>query len=152
MKFTADPVTGCWLWHGAIDSHGYGQVNVYLGVRDEKKRSTTARAHRRSYEHHKGPIQEGLELDHLCRRRNCINPAHLEPVTTRENGLRGDTIQSRYAVRTHCNHGHEFTPENIYRDNRGYRRCRQCILQRERSTKRKRHRPGRNNWKREKQT
>jgi hypothetical protein len=72
---------GCWLWEGAINSQGYG--NFWDGVRFVK-------AHRFAYECLIGEIPEGLTIDHLCRVRHCVNPSHLEPVTMRENFLRGD--------------------------------------------------------------
>lgn len=68
---------GCWHWQGAIGSHGYGQFLGPDGV--------VGLAHRISYELHIGPVPEGLQLDHLCRVRPCVNPAHLEPVTCAEN-------------------------------------------------------------------
>lgn len=76
------PVTesGCWLWTGAVDFSGYGTAFY--------KRKQT-RAHRASYEIHFGPIPNGLTIDHLCRVKCCVNPAHLEAVTLRENNLRG---------------------------------------------------------------
>ncbi|MEV4271931.1 HNH endonuclease signature motif containing protein [Micromonospora aurantiaca (nom. illeg.)] len=82
-------------------------------------------AHRIAYEMKRGPVPDGLELDHLCRNRRCVRPAHLEPVTRRTNLLRGETIPARLAERTHCRHGHEFTPENTYQW-RGSRFCRTC--------------------------
>ena len=75
-----DPSTDCWEWTAGKKKDGYaflgiGRGNVY--------------GHRFSWELHHGPIPEGLELDHLCRNRGCVNPAHLEPVTRRTNVLRG---------------------------------------------------------------
>lgn len=82
-----DPLTryevdanGCWIWLGRINGFGYGELKC--GERRLK-------AHRVSYEHHVGPIPEGLDLDHLCRVRPCVNPEHLEPVTRSENIRRG---------------------------------------------------------------
>lgn len=109
--------SGCWLWRGAKDPCGYGQV--WWETRPHK-------AHRVTYMLANGPIPSGLELDHLCKVRHCVNPAHLEPVTHRENLLRGDTFQSRNAAKTHCKRGHEFSPENIYVLRDGGRRCRAC--------------------------
>jgi transcriptional regulator with XRE-family HTH domain len=71
---------GCWIWLGRINGFGYGEIKC--GERRLK-------AHRVSYEHHVGPIPEGLDLDHLCRVRPCVNPEHLEPVTRSENVRRG---------------------------------------------------------------
>ena len=107
----------CWLWTGALFHNGYGiftragRVNV--------------RAHRYSYELRHGPIADGLTIDHLCRTRSCVNPDHLEPVSLRENILRGDGPAARHAVQTHCLRGHEFTPENT-RVAQGRRHCRAC--------------------------
>jgi hypothetical protein len=71
-------------------------------------------AHRASYRLFVAPIPEELELDHLCRNRSCVHPFYLEPITHRENLMRGDTIAARYAAQTHCKHGHPKTPENTY--------------------------------------
>lgn len=71
--------TGCWLWQGRIH-HGY----AWFRARGE----AMLHAHRFSYEHFKGPIPDGLEIDHLCRARACVNPDHLEAVTHRENLIR----------------------------------------------------------------
>jgi hypothetical protein len=83
----ADRITvsesGCWLWTGEMNRNGYGRV------RSDGKR---VMAHRRAWELLRGPIPTGLVLDHLCRNRHCCNPAHLEPVTVRENTLRGEAV------------------------------------------------------------
>ena len=71
---------GCWEWQGARDPSGYGSIK-----RMGKKTNT----HKASYEHHVGPVPEGLDLDHLCRNRICCNPEHLEPVTRSINAKRG---------------------------------------------------------------
>jgi hypothetical protein len=115
----------CWLWLGGHSNEGYGQFSQSHGF--EKRR--TLLAHRVSYDLLVGSVPTGLHLDHLCRTRGCVNPAHLEPVTCRENLLRGATLQAQNARKTHCIHGHPFTPENTYvpplRRN-GLRACRQC--------------------------
>lgn len=72
-----DELYGCWRWKGKRDRDGYGRI-----WRGNKRPEL---AHRVVYEHHKGPIDAGRELDHLCRRRDCVRPEHLEPVTRREN-------------------------------------------------------------------
>jgi hypothetical protein len=77
-----------------------------------------------------GSVGEGLELDHLCRNRSCVNPAHLEAISHKENILRGESFSSINAKRTHCKHGHEFTPENTYRWRGKMRTCRACNLNR----------------------
>ncbi len=85
--------------------------------------------HRWSYNRFKGPIPEGMELDHLCRNRLCVNPNHLEPVTSRENTLRGETIPARLITVTHCPEGHEYTKDNTY-TYKNMRHCRECGKQR----------------------
>lgn len=106
VRFEAKVIkdAGCWLWIGAKQSGGYGRFMVCSDPR------TLILAHRYSYELARGPIPDGLTLDHLCRNTSCVNPEHLEPVTRAVNAQRG----SRNAVKTHCDYGHEFTPENIY--------------------------------------
>lgn len=77
-----DTVTGCWLWVGAKSRGGYGRV----GVPGQRR---TAQAHRMYFEREHGPVAAGLDLDHLCRNRGCVNPSHLEPVPRRVNARRG---------------------------------------------------------------
>jgi len=109
---------GCWTWTG-MSSEGYGRFYAV-----SKK---YVRAHRWSYEHLVGPIPPGLVLDHLCRNTFCVNPAHLEPVSQRENVLRGASNAAERARQSHCKRGHEFTPENTYIHPPGMRRmCREC--------------------------
>jgi len=88
----------CWVWTGA-KSDGYGQVRL-------KGNARSGYVHRLVYEHYRGPVPDGLQIDHLCRNRACANPSHLEPVTQRENLLRGATITAAAAARTHCTKGH----------------------------------------------
>ncbi len=111
-----DLTEGCWLWTGA-KSRGYGQL--YDGARMRQ-------AHTLSYEMHVGPVPDGLQLDHLCRVRHCVNPAHLEPVTCRENLLRGDTPSARNLAKTHCPQGHPYDEPNTQRKPDGRRACRAC--------------------------
>lgn len=109
---------GCWPWLGAKKAAGYGQFR--------RTRGGNIAAYRYAYELLRGPIPPGLALDHLCRNPNCVNPAHLEPVTRTVNTMRGDTIPARNAAKTHCKRGHPFTPENTYRKATGVRQCRAC--------------------------
>lgn|SRR5215469_7516285 len=106
-------LTPCWIWRGSLRK-GYGQI---LG----------RMAHKVIYEEMIGPVPNGLQLDHLCRNRNCVNPYHLEPVTARENLMRGKTLAAANASKTACSRGHAFTEENTYwRKDRLGRNCRIC--------------------------
>lgn len=109
---------GCWLWTGGTNASGYGRFA--LGHRGIEQ------AHRWSYEHHIGPIPDGLQIDHLCRVHGCVNPAHMEPVTGRENVRRGETLPAANAVKTHCPRGHTYDDANTYVSGRGERTCRTC--------------------------
>ncbi len=86
----------------------------------------TVYAHRFSYRHHVGEIPEGLELDHLCRIRHCVNPLHLEPVTGKVNLMRGDTHAAINASKTHCPYGHQYSGDNLRIAYNGQRFCRAC--------------------------
>lgn len=120
LKYTLpDPNSGCWLWSGATTKAGYGVLNLSRKVH---------LAHRMSYELFIGPIPEGLQLDHLCRIRCCVNPKHLEPVTNQENarrGLGGKWFGKIQSAKTHCPFGHEYSQENTMLQ-KGHRLCRTC--------------------------
>lgn len=116
-KYVVNDETGCWEWTAFRNWDGYGTFW------DEGRMFM---AHRWSYGRFVGPIPEGLTLDHLCRVRHCVNPVHLEPVTQHENLLRGNTPAAVNARKTHCIHGHEFTPENTALTVDGRRECREC--------------------------
>lgn len=104
--------SGCWLWDGPNNGGGYG---VFRG----------RPAHRWSYRWFVAEFASTLEIDHLCRVRNCVNPAHLEPVTRSENRQRA------MAARTHCRHGHPRIPENLVMHSAGLGRkseiCKPCL-------------------------
>ncbi len=117
---------GCWEWLGGLTSSGYGKFWLDGG---------TVLAHRVAYELWVGPIPEDLHLDHLCRRRSCVNPTHLEPVTVRENLLRSPlTLAGQNAIKTHCRNGHEFNDANtLVLSTTGERMCRPCMRARDRA-------------------
>lgn len=108
----------CWIWTGATGSDGYGKFTP------ESYRSIGA--HRQAYLLAYGAIPDGATIDHLCRVRNCVNPAHLEAVSNRENILRGEGAPARNARKTHCPNGHELSEENVYTYPDGRRQCRIC--------------------------
>ncbi|MFJ4990022.1 HNH endonuclease [Streptomyces sp. NPDC088732] len=117
-KVLGGNVETCWLWTAHVLDTGYGQF------RDEHGR--LVRAHRWSYEQLRAEIPDGLVLDHTCRNRRCVNPWHLDPVTSRTNTLRGEGTAARNATKKRCLHGHAFTPENTYVRPNGWRECRAC--------------------------
>lgn len=106
---------GCWEWT-AGNRGGYGRVAIHGKLME---------AHRWMWERTNGPIPEGLELDHLCRNRACVNPEHLEPVSHLENIRRGET-GAHNARKTHCKHGHPLSGANLHIKPDGERRCRTC--------------------------
>lgn len=115
--YVADPNSGCWLWLASTNVRGYGNFCA-----DGK----VYRAHRWAYEALVGPVPRHLVLDHKCRVHCCVNPAHLEPVTQRENILRGMAPAALQAARTHCIHGHELSGSNLYVKPNGARQCIPC--------------------------
>ncbi len=109
----------CVVWMGAKSAYGHGQFGI-------SQPGKTRYVHRIVYEAVNGPVPDGLELDHLCRTPACINPAHLEAVTHRENVLRGEGLAAQQVKRTHCPQGHPYSAKNTYRDKKNKRYCRTC--------------------------
>lgn len=117
-NYVPEPNSGCWLWLGKVAKDtGYGKASF---------RGREILAHRLFYGTLVGPIPRGLTLDHLCRVRSCVNPAHTEPVTRAVNVMRGDGIAARNARKITCHAGHPFTKRNTYITADGYRQCREC--------------------------
>lgn len=112
--------SGCVEWTGFLDRDGYGQF------RPGGRQSGKVRSHRWAYEHLVGPIPDGLVLDHLCRNRACVNVDHLEPVTTRENWLRGEGPARINADKTHCINDHPLSGDNLLVAPDGKRACVSC--------------------------
>lgn len=120
-----DKSGSCWLWTAALHSAGYGVLRINCS--HEKPKGTLVYAHRFAYELLRGPISDGLTLDHLCRVRRCCNPDHLEPVSAVVNTLRGISPYAKNARKTHCDSGHELSGENLYlRPDGGGRQCLLC--------------------------
>ncbi len=115
-----EPMSGCWLWTGAIKSNGYAVVAV---------KRKAHHAHREVFIATKGGIPAGLDLDHLCRVRSCVNPDHLEPVNRETNvrrGICGLVNAARQLSKTHCPQGHPYVGDNLYMNDKGGRECRAC--------------------------
>lgn len=124
-KVDQDGPNGCWIWTAYTMTNGYGLFGL--------TKSKMSLAHRFAYQDLVGPIPEGLVIDHLCRVRNCVNPAHMEVVTQIENVRRGNAGKN-HSEKTHCPQGHEYTPENTYEtpSRKGGRLCRRCRRERNR--------------------
>lgn len=118
-----EPQHGCWRWTGPTTHDGYGQISV---------NGRTMVAHQFAYITFVGPVPEGKQLDHSCRHRWCVNPHHLEPVTSAVNTMRGESFSAQNARKTHCPQGHPYDVANTYRFGPGmrYRACRTCRGQR----------------------
>lgn len=112
---------GCWQWNGALDGGGYGHISM----RKVKGKLSHERAHRIAFMMFRGEIPKGLELDHVCRNRRCVNPGHLEPVSHLENVLRGESIPASNARKLICVRGHSLEAGG-YKLYRGRRVCLEC--------------------------
>jgi len=111
-----EPMSGCIIWLGAISDNGYGKfwfLDRNIG------------AHVWAWIAANGPLPVGLQIDHLCRNRACVNARHLEAVTGRVNTLRGNTITALNSRKTHCPQGHEYSGGNLILM-AGRRVCREC--------------------------
>lgn len=117
-----EPNSGCWLWTGALTTAGYGQ----FPGRGAAFRSRLAP--RISYQLFRGPIPSGACVLHTCDVRCCVNPDHLWLGTHLDN-QQDKCRKGRHPnqKKTHCIHGHEYTPENTKIDSMGWRKCRICI-------------------------
>lgn len=114
----------CWLWTGAINAGGYGQTYWH---------NRRLLAHRVSWMlAGRGAIPTDRVIDHICRKRNCVNPDHLRLLTIAENVMIGVGPAAINARKTHCVHGHAFDSTNTYVDTSGRRCCRTCRAARER--------------------
>src|SRR5262245_45334688 len=102
--------SGCWLWSGAAMKRG--RPDRSYGFAYDPSRKRTKLAHRVAYLTLVGPADS---LDHLCRQPRCVTPAHLEPVTQRENTLRGVGISAHNAAKTHCKRGHDLSVHGLTR-------------------------------------
>lgn len=119
----------CWIWTGPTNRHGYASVTI-------DKRTTTV--HRVFYEFFVAPIPEGLEIDHLCRRRGCMNPFHMEAVTHKTNMERAIGVgqydrslpKGPDGRRTHCSRGHALVAGNTFSNGKGGFQCRTCLARR----------------------
>jgi len=120
-RFVANVIfdsSGCWIWKGLVGNEGYA---AFFAGRYHA-------GHRWLYEVTTSPVPRGLQLDHLCRLRRCVNPDHLEPVTPRENVLRSNGLAAINARKTHCKRGHPFDKTNteVRLHGKG-RSCRRCV-------------------------
>jgi hypothetical protein len=115
-KVIPEPNSGCWLWIAGLNTYGYGVFKINNHQRP---------AHRYILSIFEGERPSHVHVDHLCRTECCVNPAHLEFVSVKENARRG----IKGVLTTHCPSGHEYTEENTRRSG-GRRHCRTCASRR----------------------
>ena len=123
-RYIPVPESGCWLWLGSqLDERGYGKM---------KLNGKSILAHRYSYELHKGPIPLNLTIDHLCHVKQCVNPDHLEAVTSGENLRRSNNPNMILMRSGKCRNGHQKTHENMQPINRACKICQNSYRSRKR--------------------
>lgn len=123
--------SGCWNWTGAKLEAGYGKFSVKATNGNGNRPASFA--HRISYMVFTGPIPDGLTIDHLCKNKSCVNPFHLEAVTHLVNLIRSGNRVGKHSYTSHCDYGHERTPENTYVTPSGkYKMCRLCMKESDR--------------------
>lgn len=126
-----EPMSGCWIWLGAR-SDGWGMFRPISAQRG----GAMVQAHRWAYEHFVGSVPSDLEIDHVCRNRSCVNPAHLEAVTHVVNVRRG-AAGAHMSARTHCPAGHQYSEANTYQHPQNGRQCRVCNNRKQRAARAK---------------
>lgn len=107
----------CWEWKSCKNKAGYGKLGA--------GKNNSLYAHRFSYELHKGVLEKDKHIHHICGNTSCVNPEHLEQLSSKQHTLKGNSFCGIEARQTHCKHGHEFTLDNIWTYN-GHRKCKKC--------------------------
>lgn len=126
-RYIPEPNSGCWLWIGEMNRNGYGRFK-------DPRTGRYIMAHRRSFEvEHGRRLPRNRVLDHKCRVRSCINPAHLQPRSGKVNTLLGKGPTAVNARKRSCIRGHRLAGKNLYRTPEGYRACRRCKANRARA-------------------
>lgn len=123
MERVTERPDGCWDWRGHHIRTGYAVVSL---PREGRKHAPKMTAHRLAYELFVGPVDPDLDADHLCFNRGCVNPAHVEPVTHKENIRRMPGLFGQRARATHCQRGHDLSMTATFDKGDGRRRCRTC--------------------------
>ena len=141
-KISPEPMSGCWLWTGAMTGKSSTSIGGYGVIRLGKDGGCRqVYAHQVSYMLYHGDIPDGLEIDHLCSTRLCVNPSHLEAVTAKVNTRRiheRGRCPNHFANKTHCPQGHPYSGDNLYTAPGGGRLCIACRRERDRKRARKR--------------
>jgi hypothetical protein len=121
-KIRINDVTDCWEWTASKQAQGYAQISIKL----LNGKHQPQLAHILTYEWLVGPVPDGMELDHLCRVRHCVNPFHLEPVPHLDNVLRGAAPTAKWSLTNTCKRGHPLRGDNVYIQKGGLRSCIIC--------------------------